>query len=113
MRTLFVAATAAVLITTVFSAPVPQSNGVTFVLFDGGKQDFSWIEENDPVMGGVSTNCTFVKSKEKQAGIFSGVVQNVPSLKAPGFCFARTNTFFSSNFEDASNYTYFQIEYKT
>ena len=95
------AATATVLLTVVFSAPVSvlQSNGVTFVLFDGGKQDFSWIEENDPVMGGVSTNCTFVKSKQQQAGIFSGVVQNVPSLKAPGFCFARTKTFFSSNFQ--------------
>ena len=49
-------------------------------------QDFRWIEDNDPVMGGVSTNCTFDHDKDNQLGIFRGVVQDVPSssLKAPG-----------------------------
>jgi len=97
----------------VLSMPTPTTTSVlTFAKFDGSKQDFRWIEENDPVMGGVSTNCTFDHDKDNQLGIFRGVVQDVPSLKAPGFCFARTLSF-SWDFADASNYTNFVIEYKS
>jgi len=80
----------------------------------GMSQDFKWIEENDPVMGGVSTNCTFSKGivGDSGVGVFEGVVQDVPSLKAPGFCFARTFSF-SWQFPDVSAYSNYVIEYKS
>jgi len=59
------------------SAPI-NSESVPLALFDGSKQDFKWIEENDPVMGGKSTNCTFTHTD--QTGVFTGVVEDVPSL---------------------------------
>merc|ERR1711924_319521 len=93
------------------TAPVSISS-LPLAVFDGSKQDFKWIEENDPVMGGVSTNCTFTHDKASKTGVFVGEVQDVPSLKAPGFCFARTMTVFSSSFKDASNYSSYQIEYQ-
>ena len=46
--------------------------------------------------------------------MFEGVVEDVPSLKAPGFCFARTSTFLHMHqaFGDASNFTSLEITYK-
>ena len=63
-----------------------------------------------PIMGGQSTNCTF--KKNDQAGLFAGIVELVPSLKAPGFCFARTLLTFSYDFPDASKYSNLQISYR-
>merc|ERR1711871_799772 len=78
---------------------------ISLARFDGGATDFKWTEENDPVMGGVSTNCTF-----STTGDFVGVVEIVPSLKAPGFCFARTSTS-KKDFPDVSSKTALEIEY--
>ena len=64
---------------------------VTLATFDGSATDYHWLEENDPVMGGVSINCTFTKDAAANCkgrllrAFFSGVVGIVPSLKAPGF----------------------------
>jgi len=82
-----------------------SADTISLAKFDGGKTDFKWEEENDPVMGGVSTNCTFSKG-----GDFIGTVEIVPSLKAPGFCFAKTATG-KSDFPDVSSATALEIEY--
>jgi len=82
-----------------------SADTISLAKFDGGKTDFKWEEENDPVMGGVSTNCTFSKG-----GDFIGTVEIVPSLKAPGFCFAKTATG-KSDFPDCSSATALEIEY--
>merc|ERR1711907_678218 len=98
--------------TLALATALPQPTApLVLTAFDGSQHDFHWIEENDPVMGGVSTNCTF--SKNSQFGVFQGEVQNVPSLKAPGFCFARTLLTFSKDFPDASAYTSLQISYQS
>ena len=52
--------TAACLIAAVASADV-----LSLARFDGSSADFKWVEENDPVMGGVSTNCTFTKDGDE------------------------------------------------
>jgi hypothetical protein len=77
---------------------------VTLATFDGSATDYHWLEENDPVMGGVSINCTFTKDAAAKAAVFSGVVEIVPSLKAPGFCFARTDKTKRGSFPDVSGY---------
>ena len=60
------------------STPIPQQqNSLTLATFDGSKHDFKWIEENDPVMGGVSTNCTFNHDQNASVGVFEGAIQNV------------------------------------
>merc|ERR1719182_432145 len=89
-----------------FAVVVSAADDISLARFDGGATDFKWTEENDPVMGGVSTNCTFSKG-----GDFVGVVEIVPSLKAPGFCFARTSTTVKKDFADVSSKTAFEIEY--
>merc|ERR1719182_832773 len=82
-----------------------RADTIVLARFDGGAATFKWTEENDPVMGGVSTNCTFSKD-----GDFLGVVEIVPSLKAPGFWFARSSTS-KSDFADVSSKTALEIEY--
>merc|ERR1711990_271224 len=95
------------------SAALPSKKSLQAPLvltaFDGSGKSFNWIEENDPVMGGKSTNCTF--QKIDQRGVFAGTVEIVPALKAPGFCFARTLLTFSSDFPDASNYDSLEIQF--
>merc|ERR1711990_631816 len=90
----------------------PTTASLPLARFDGSSQDFSWVEENDPVMGGVSTNCTFKRDKTTQTAIFSGIVQDVPSLKAPGFCFAQSVTPFH-HFGDASAFSSYVIDYQS
>ena len=41
------------------------------------------------------------------------MVEDVPALKAPGFCFARTDTFLVKKFGDASNTTKMVFEYRS
>jgi len=85
-------------------------DSLTLTAFDGTGKSFNWIEENDPIMGGQSTNCTF--KKNDQSGVFAGTVELVPSLKAPGFCFARTLLTFSYDFPDASKYNNLEISFR-
>merc|ERR1719487_999761 len=87
-----------------------SADTLSLARFDGSSADFKWVEENDPVMGGVSTNCTFTKDGANSVAAFVGTVEIVPSLKAPGFCFARTMTT-KSQFADASAFTHLDIEY--
>merc|ERR1711865_806778 len=95
-----------------FALPSTSQSSLTLASFDGGHQDFTWIEENDPVMGGKSTNCTFSHDKANHVGVFKGVVVDVPALKAPGFCFARSFTT-RFQFSDASSFTNLTIEFKS
>lgn len=44
--------------------------------------------------------------------MFKGTVQDVPALKAPGFCFAQSLTPFHK-FGDASSLTHYVIEYQS
>lgn len=70
--------------------------------FDGGEQTTQkWHEVNDPVMGGVSS-ATFVVDENAKYAVFNGTARIVPSLQAPGFCNAETETL--QHFPDASGY---------
>jgi len=56
-----------------------------FVTFDGASETtFTFVEMNDPVMGGESTG-TWTVNTVKGFGIMNGEVVDVPSLSAPGF----------------------------
>jgi len=75
------------------------ASGVTLATFDGAAgTTFTFTELNDPVMGGKSTGTWTLDSKNK-VGIFDGDVEDVPSLKAPGFIKAAAN----GKFPDASS----------
>ena len=54
-----------------------------------------WVEMNDPVMGGKSTG-SFHIDETNGIGIFTGAVNNVPFLHAPGFIQVRTTQSLSS-----------------
>lgn len=90
---------------------VAAAEPLTLAKFDGGKSEFKWKEENDPVMGGVSFNCTFDIDHKEGVAIFDGEVKIVPSLKAPGFCFARSETT-KASYPDASAYKNLEIVVK-
>jgi len=64
-------------------------NHVDLVTFDGAAKEttWKWEEVNDPVMGGQSTGTFKVGAK---TAVFNGDCKIVPSLKAPGFCNAKT-----------------------
>jgi len=56
-----------------------------FVTFDGASETtFTFVEMNDPVMGGESTG-NWTVNTVKGFGIMNGEVVDVPSLSAPGF----------------------------
>jgi peptide methionine sulfoxide reductase MsrB len=61
------------------------------VTFDGMDKEtnWKWEEVNDPVMGGQSTG-TFKIDEQTGVATFHGDCKIVPSLKAPGFCNAKT-----------------------
>jgi hypothetical protein len=65
-------------------AALGLASDITLVTFDGATTAREWRETNDPVMGGQSTGSFSVNSTSK-LGVFDGQVNNVPSLKAPGF----------------------------
>lgn len=79
------------------------------ILTDFAKHANNWIEENDPVMGGDSFNCSFKVKKTEEFAVFAGEVKIVPALQAPGFCFARTLTSKVGDFPDVSSYKNFDI----
>jgi len=66
--------------------------------FTGDKNQRSWSQQNDPVMGGRSTGTFSVRNG---MGVFNGTVAIVPSLKAPGFIKA-TASEGSSAYSDVS-----------
>merc|ERR1711998_159020 len=75
---------------------VARAAPVKLVTFDGSKaSEHSFTELNDPVMGGKSTGTW---SLGQGFGIFDGQVNDVPSLKAPGFIKASAR----GSFADAS-----------
>ena len=73
---------------------------------------YSWIETNDPVMGGESTGNFSISNN---TGIFLGNCVNVPSLNAPGFCKINTQKKLKSTFPDLSdnNEGGLKIKFKT
>lgn len=72
-----------------------SSGSASLISFPGA----TWVEVNDPIMGGKSHGNWSVV--DKSYGLFQGSVENVPSLAAPGFCRAVTVSVFS---KDASAY---------
>lgn len=76
-----------------YAAAPPASQ--VLVSFPG----FTWVENNDPVMGGKSHgNWSVVNGSY---GLFQGAVEPIPGFGAPGFCRAVTISLFS---RDASEY---------
>eukprot|EP00041_Stephanoeca_diplocostata_P016473 m.324772 g.324772 ORF g.324772 m.324772 type:complete len:315 (-) comp20374_c0_seq13:2453-3397(-) len=63
---------------------------------------WKWVDLNDPVMGGQSTS-TFSSTNSDGIAVFNGTTRVVPSLKAPGFCNAKT-TDILKRANDASAY---------
>jgi len=71
---------------------------VPLVTFDGAAgTSFTFVELNDPVMGGKSTG-TWNQTTGRACGTMTGEVVNVPSLSAPGFIKAAAD----GKFSDAS-----------
>lgn len=60
----------------------------------------TWIETNDPVMGGESTGEFYFQNN---SGVFTGNCVDVPFLKAPGFCKVTTHSQ-NGYFKNISNY---------
>jgi len=80
------------------SLALPVVSAVKLVTFDGvAGTTFEFTELNDPVMGGESVG-TWGVNTTGQFGIFDGTVNDVPSLKAPGFI----KTAASGTFADVS-----------
>lgn len=70
------------------------------VTFDGASgTTFTFVEMNDPVMGGQSTG-TWTVNTDEAVGIMDGEVVDVPSLSAPGFIKSAAD----GNFKDVSAY---------
>lgn len=63
---------------------------IDLVTFDGTTHH-KWHTENDPVMGGRSSS-TWALNTTGGFGMYEGVARIVPSLKAPGFTIAMTET---------------------
>mmetsp|Transcript_20517 Transcript_20517/g.34336 ORF Transcript_20517/g.34336 Transcript_20517/m.34336 type:complete len:239 (-) Transcript_20517:250-966(-) len=93
------------------STGVLCSDVVNLVTFDGAEETTSrrWILTNDPVMGGVS-NSTWTVEDQNQQGVWTGGVEIVPSLDAPGFCNLMTSR---GKWPSASGYTHMIIRAKS
>jgi len=72
------------------------ASSIELVSYTGGSPP-TFVELNDPVMGGLS-NGTFSVSDDGKYGVFDGNVVDVPSLSAPGFIKAAVD----GKFADAS-----------
>merc|ERR1719235_2501508 len=73
------------LIAFLMSHGVAHAYAIDLATFDGETATtFTFVELNDPVMGGQSTGTWHVDATARE-GIFDGEVKDVPSLKAPGF----------------------------
>jgi len=85
--------------TQLLSLPASFSgDGIDLATFDG-KVPHKWKTESDPIMGGQSDSKFEVKNGY---GEYSGTCRIVPSLKAPGFTIALTETPLLGHFPDAS-----------
>jgi hypothetical protein len=71
------------------SAATEDATGEIMLLEDFSNPLHVWKEMNDPVMGGRSTG-TFSVEQDRGVAVFTGVVKDVPFLKAPGFIQVRT-----------------------
>jgi peptide methionine sulfoxide reductase MsrB len=81
------------------AAAVAAAETVELASFDGAPgTTFKFTELNDPVMGGKSTGTWHIDQAGKY-GVFDGEVNDVPSLKAPGFI----KTAADGRFPDASS----------
>jgi hypothetical protein len=76
------------------------SDAIELASFDGASgTTLAWTEMDDPVMGGQSKGSFTVGNS---TAVFTGVCAIVPSLQAPGFCKAGTDS--SLNFPDVSEF---------
>jgi len=67
-------------------ALIGSASSVSIATFDGAKSTTrEWATVNDPVMGGKSKS-EFKVDSTNHYGVWTGVVNIVPFLKAPGFC---------------------------
>eukprot|EP00729_Bicosta_minor_P010897 gene10897-11651_t len=83
----------------------PSTSPVTLLDFSTKQDSYSWVETDDPVMGGQSAG-TFTPTDNNTA-IFQGTTKIVPFLKAPGFCKATTkggSPFAPLEFPDCSHW---------
>ena len=71
---------------------------VQLTSYNGAVPLRSFVQLNDPVMGGLSTG-TWAVNDEGKFGVFNGTVVDVPSLRAPGFIKAAAD----GKFADASS----------
>lgn len=88
---------------------------VDLVTFDkcGSDKTCGWSLENDPVMGGQSHSSWTVDPSSGVAH-WVGEVKDVPSLKAPGFCWTKTSNYFLHPvFPDASPFTHLLMRVKS
>merc|ERR1719235_2732975 len=88
------------LIAFLMSHGVAHAYAIDLATFDGETATtFTFVELNDPVMGGQSTGTWHVDTTAME-GIFDGEVKDVPSLKAPGFIKAAAD----GQFPDVSSF---------
>jgi len=86
---------------------------ILLVTFDGAEgTTFSFVELNDPVMGGVSSGTWAVNSDSKY-GVFDGEVADVPKLKAPGFIKAAADGAFADASSAAGGYLQLEVRSST
>jgi len=71
---------------------------IDLVTFDG-KAEHKWHSENDPVMGGQSSSSITINGSYAE---YKGTTRIVPSLKAPGFTIALTESPLFARFPDVS-----------
>ena len=92
--------TLVVLLSTLLATASAWPAGLKLATFDGNKTtSHSFVDMNDPVMGGKS-HSTWAVDEEAKAGVFAGACVIVPALKAPGFC--KVSTSDAKPYPDAS-----------
>lgn len=86
---------------------------LVLVSFSNDADQYPWELVNDPVMGGVSeSNYTIINDGAGTGYMaWSGEVENVPSLAAPGFCKVMTHGVHAA-FPDISNFTHLTVTVK-
>jgi hypothetical protein len=88
---------------------VPVAGNVRLASFKKGDDEYrTWVQQNDPVMGGASRG-TFEVVDE--TGVMNGTVALIPSLQAPGFI--KTSTIDKKAFADVSACTGLELTTKS
>ena len=109
-----IAVTSLLFILTFIASTGASSSSVTYLAtFDNAKSTtFKWKDVNDPVMGGKSSSTWEIDASKSKSASWNGEVRIVPSLKAPGFCNAETDSWFAK-FNDCSATSHLLIHAKS